>query len=114
MKSIQSLLLNLNTVLNAISDDLTIYHYESPTDCDIPYGVWTEEGEGEAFNSNNKKSEQIIAGSVDFYTQTEFDTLVDSIQEALNECEGCSWVLDTVQYEDETKLIHYTWTWELS
>ena len=35
---------------------------------------------------------------------------MDLIQEALNTSEGVGWVLSSVQYEDETNLIHYEWT----
>ena len=41
-------------------------------------------------------------------TKSEYDTMTDSIQEALN-CEDISWTLNSFQYEDETKLLHYEW-----
>ena len=113
MKSIQTLLTNLYTALNAIDDNLYIYHYERAEDFTLPYGVWGEDGEADSFHGDNKKKEQVIAGYLDFYTQTEFDPLVDEIQITLDDLENCSWNLDSVLYEDETKLIHYSWRWEL-
>lgn len=111
MKSIQTLLSNFKTEINSI-EGLTAYHYERAEDFSLPYAVWAENGEAESFHGNNRKEEQTITGSIDLYTETEFDPLVDSIQGALNDV--CVWSLDSVQYEDATKLIHYSWVWELN
>ena len=51
-----------------------------------------------------------MRGTIDLYTRQEFDPAVDQIQEGLNTSEGVGWVLSSVQYEDETNLIHYEWT----
>jgi hypothetical protein len=37
---------------------------------------------------------------------------LDNIQAALNSLR-IPWRLNSVQYEDETNLIHYEWTWEV-
>jgi hypothetical protein len=111
MKSIQNLLSSFYNQLNTI-EDLTCYHYERAEDYSLPYGVWAETGESDSFNADNGKKEQVIEGTMDFYTETEFDPLFDEIQSVLNEM-CCGWVLDSVQYEDSTKLIHYTWNWEM-
>lgn len=110
MTSIQSKLRSIYENLNMISDDLTVYHYERAEDYSLPYGVWTEEGESDSFNADNGKKEQVIEGSLDFYTETEFDPFIDDIQGVLDST-CCGWVLESVQYEDETKLIHYSWSW---
>lgn len=113
MKSISSRLIELNTALNDINENLTIYHYEKAEDASTPYGVWAETGEGNSDRKNNHKTEQTIEGYIDYFTFEEFDTLIDAIQGALNGLEGCSWSLERAQYEDNTKLIHYRWDWEL-
>ncbi len=110
MKSMQSLLRSLYEALNGI-ENLECYHYEKAEDCSVPYAVWQEDGEDSSFHANNRKEEQTIIGSLDYFTQEEFDSVVDDIQETLNGI--CAWTLDSVQYEDETKLIHYSWRWEL-
>ncbi len=110
MKSMQNLLRNLYEALNGI-ENLECYHYEKAEDCSVPYAVWQEDGEDSSFHANNRKEEQTIMGSLDYFTQEEFDSVVDDIQETLNGI--CAWTLDSVQYEDETKLIHYSWRWEL-
>lgn len=114
MKSMQSRLINFCTAISSIENLDNVFHYEKAEDCeDAPYIVWAEEGEGDSSNADNKKQEQVIVGSLDFYTLTEFDPFVDSIQSVLNGLQGCAWRLSSVQQEDATKLIHYTWNWEL-
>ena len=85
------------------------YHYWRPVK-DVPCIIWAETGEENSFSSDNRKSEQSIVGTVDLFTKTEFDPLADEIQSTLDEL-GLTWLLETVQYEDETNLIHMTWTW---
>ena len=109
MKSMQNLLRNLYEALNGI-ENLECYHYEKAEDCSVPYAVWQEDGEDSSFHANNRKEEQNIAGTVDLFTKTEFDPLVDEVQETL-EGLGVTWSLNAVAYEDETKMIHYTWDW---
>ena len=53
---------------------------------------------------------QNIVGTVDLFTKTEFDPLADDVQNVLDEL-GVTWSLESVQYEDETNLIHMEWSW---
>lgn len=95
--------------LTAVSSD--VYHYFRPPKKPAPFIVWHEDAEEGSFSAGNRKAEQIIHGRVDLYTKTEFDPLADDIQSALLNLDGCGWVLDSVQYEDETGLIHLSWQW---
>lgn len=88
-----------------------VYHYEKPAAVKAPYIIWAEQGEGDSFYAGNHKEEQNISGVVDLYTLEEFDPLADEVQTALDGV--CSWRLDSVLYEDETKLIHYSWDFEV-
>lgn len=76
----------------------------------FPAVVWAESGEDESFNSDNQKSEQRIIGYIDLFTKTEFDPLCDAVQTTLADL-GVTWRLNSVQYEDETNVIHYEWEW---
>lgn len=90
-----------------------VYHYWRPN-MSAPFAVWAEDGEADAFDANNRKKEQILTGYVDYYTKDEFDTTADLIQDALLSLQGdtsFAWRLDSVQYEEQTNLIHYQWTW---
>lgn len=110
MKSLNETLRTVYEALVAI-DGAKVYHYEKPAAVKAPYVIWGENGEDGSFHANNRKQEQVITGAVNLYTLTEFDPLVDAIQEALDGV--CSWTLESVMYEDDTKLIHYTWEFEV-
>lgn len=88
------------------------YHYKKPAHKTPPYAVWAETGEGDSFQGDNGKGEQLIEGTLDFFTLTEFDPCVDGFQNVLEQLAGGSWELANVDYEDETRLIHYAWRWE--
>lgn len=107
-----SKLLKIRDALNEI-DGLKVYHYWRPR-LQAPFCVWQEEGEGDSTWSDNHKKEQVITGTIDYYTLTEYDPMVDAIQNQLNSIEVLGWELDTVMYEDETNLIHYSWNWEIA
>lgn len=89
----------------------SVFHYLRPPKQSPPFIVWAEDREEGSFSAGNRKAEQVLHGRVDLYTKTEFDTMEDGIQTALNQLDGCGWLLDSVQYEDETGLIHYSWQW---
>ena len=59
------------------------------------------------------KGEQAITGTVDYFTLTEYDGNIEAIQLALNTVENLSWAINSVQYEEDTNLIHYEWRWSL-
>ena len=103
---LQAKLRQIGVELAKITANCTHYYRTNK----YPAIVWAESGEEESFSSDNKKSEQRIIGTVDLFTKTEFDTLIDDVQTTLNSL-GLTWVLDSVQYEDETRVIHYEWGW---
>lgn len=107
-----SLLVKIRDALAEI-DGLKVYHYWRPQ-LKAPYCLWQEEGEGESLHTGNHKSEQVIVGTVDYYTLNDLDPMIDTIQEKLNSVENLGWSLSSVLYEDETNLIHYTWDWQIS
>jgi len=72
-----------------------------------PYIVWAEEGSDD-LQLNGVHVEKAITGTVDLYTKTEDDPLAASVESALDSVEGV-WNLNSVQYEQETGLIHHEW-----
>lgn len=93
-----------------------VYHYWRPQ-MQAPFCVWAEDGEGTSFHADDKKQEQVVTGFVDYYTKTEYDSALDVIQDTLNTLMSLipfAWVLNSVQYEEDTNLIHYEWRWELA
>lgn len=106
MMSLQTKLEKLYTPFLELS--CTVSHYRRTAR--PPFVVWAETGEDRHWGADNHKGEQQLSGIIDLYTLTEFDTLADDIQEILNG-EEVGWILDSVQYEEETNLIHYQWRW---
>lgn len=111
MKSLNENLSLIKRILVAADPSLPVYHYYRPARETLDrYVVWAEDSETTSLNANNRKEQQQVRGTIDLYTLQEFDPAVDLIQEGLNTSEGVGWVLSSVQYEDETNLIHYEWT----
>lgn len=114
MKSLNE---NLKTIKDALlasvqtGEPVAVYHYERPARENLKrYVVWAEDGETESQVVNNHKVQQQLHGTVDLYTTIEFDTWADRIQEQLDAAAGTTWMLDSVQYEDATGLIHFEWS----
>lgn len=107
MMSLQSKLQQMGVAFAGVTQNC--YHYWRPVKT-VPCLIWAENGEEDSFHSDNHKSEQRIAGTVDLFTKTEFDPLADAVQDTL-ESLGVTWALESVQYEEETNLIHMEWTW---
>ena len=87
-------------------------HYEAMNKED-KYIVWAEDGEGDSVHGDGHKLEQVIQGTIDYFTKTDGDENIDKIQDALDE-EKISYYLSSVQYEDETGYMHYEWIWEVA
>lgn len=87
------------------------YHYWRPK-MQQPYLIWAEDGEN-GHSADNVKSAQAVTGVADYYTKQEYDPAVDAIQAAMN-IHGIAWRLDSVQFEETTGLIHYSWDWEVA
>lgn len=108
--------MTLNEKLKKIRDvlselDIDVYHYDA-NDSKAEYIVWSESGESSAMSADNAKQEQCINGTIDLYTHKEYNPIVDAVQNQLND-NMISFMLISVQYEDETKLIHYEWEFNI-
>lgn len=88
-----------------------VFHYTAPPRTRPPYIVWAEDG-AEHFQSDNKNSETAYTGTIDLYTKAEGDPLMEAIPAALNKT-SAAWYLNSVQYEEDTQIIHYEWVWEV-
>lgn len=107
--TLQQKLKKLNNGFAALS--VPFSHYWRPRK-EPPFGTWAERGEGDSFHANNQKVEQAIAGTADYFTKVEFDPVADEVQ-AMLQANTASWRLESVQYEEDTELIHFEWTWEV-
>lgn len=95
--------------LKEVSDNVS--HYEAFKKPD-KYIVWAEDSEGDSVEGDNRKINQSIQGTIDYFTKEDMDPKVDEIQNALINAE-ISFYLNSVQYEEETQYIHYEWIWEV-
>ena len=80
---------------------------------DGSYGVISIDGEADSYHGDNKKENQAPQGTVDLYTLNNDRSLMTQIQTTLNGFDGCAWYLNSVQYEDETRLLHWEWVFSL-
>ena len=78
----------------------------------VPYGVWAEDGDVSP-SADNVNSTQILSGTTDYFTKIEDDANVDAIEAIF--AAASAWIaarLNSIQYEDDTGLLHYEWAWE--
>lgn len=89
-----------------------VYHFRAPQNTAAPYFVYGEDSQDASFYADGVLCTQALQGTIDYYTQDGEDPAVDEIQNSLNAA-GISFWLNSVQYEDETNLVHYEWVWEV-
>ena len=49
-----------------------VFHYEAWAKPD-KYIVWAEDTEADSLNSDDRKEEQVLQGTIDYFTLTEFE-----------------------------------------
>jgi hypothetical protein len=76
------------------------------------YIVWAEDGEAGSCNADDQKVDQVLQGTIDYFTKTEFDINFELIQDKLNSAD-LVWRLNSIQHEEDTGYIHYEWLWEM-
>lgn len=105
--------MRLDDVKNALlTIGVPVYHYTALEQLN-KYIVWAEDNQADAAWADGKMQEQAIEGTIDYFTKQENDPNMQIIQNALNN--GCiSWRLTSVQYETDTRYIHYEWTFQVS
>ena len=107
--------------LNIIKETLLkvtnkVYHYQA-LKADDKYIVWAEDSEGSSVEGDDRKINQSIQGTIDYFTKEECDENADKIQEELKAA-GISFYLNSIQYENRDDggagYIHYEWVWEIA
>ena len=103
---------NLDVIKNALlTVTQNVGHYEAREKTD-QYIVWAEDGSGINSWSDNKRKAGSITGTVDYFTKTENDSNVASIEAAFKSIR-IGWRLNSIQKEKDTGYIHFEWSWEL-
>lgn len=102
----------LEKVMNALlTVTPNVYHYEAFAAADR-YIVWAEDTEVASLEADDYKAGQTVEGTIDYFTKDEDDENIEMIPVALNAFR-IGWTLNSVQYEEETELIHYEWTFRV-
>lgn len=104
-----SMLETLRAALAALTDKA--YHINAAPNTVPPYLVWMEDGDND-LTANNVHGERCFTGTVDLYTKSDTDPLVEQVPAAL-EGIGAAWYFNSLQYEEDTGLNHYEWVWEV-
>ena len=99
----------LQAALAALTD--RCYHYVAAPNAEPPYITWMEDGDNDLM-AGNAHAERCYTGSAHLFTKAEGDPLFDAIPAAIEDI-GASWYFNSVQYEEDTGLIHYEWYWEV-
>lgn len=100
---------DIRDALLTVTQDTFHYHAHKKPD---KYIVWAEDGEAGSSNADDYKTDQVIQGTIDYFTKEEFDLNFKLIQATLNSLK-LTWRLNSIQYEQDTKYIHYEWIWEM-
>lgn len=87
-----------------------VYLYTAKGNSKAPYVVYGVDGDNNLFGGNGR-AELADAGYIDLFTKSATDPLIKDIPEALDIAE-VSFYLNSVQFEEETSLLHYEWRWE--
>ena len=94
-----------------VSVTTNTYHYHADPKADVPYIVWKEDGRNDLLAAG-EHVEKAWTGVIDLYTKEENDPFVYGVETALSGV-GAAWSLVSVDYEEETGRIHYSWDWEI-
>lgn len=89
----------------------SVFHYEAMNKPDW-YIVYAEDSEGSSVEGDDRKINQSIQGTIDYFTKKDWDENVNKIQEVLKNAR-ISFYLNSVQFEEETGYQHYEWVWEV-
>lgn len=98
----------LSAALAALTE--RCYHYYAMPGTTPPYIVWAEDGDND-LSADNVHAERCFEGTVDLFTREEGDDLIKAVPSAL-EGVGAAYYLNSVQYEEDTGLLHFEWVWQ--
>ena len=76
------------------------------------YGVWGEDSATSVW-ADGKLCERSTQGTVDLFADDDGGFAKELIESALNSVD-CSWYLNSIQYENDTRLLHYEWVFEVA
>ena len=99
----------IRKALASVTEDA--YKYFAAPGASFPYIVWGDDGANN-LKANNGGGEKCATGYIDLYTKRDSDPLAGKIEAALEKIPA-AFQLISVEYEEETGVIHHSWDWEL-
>jgi len=95
-----------------------VYHYHAPTrQAGEKYIVWGETGGSVALNADDAQQAVTVTGELILYTQTEYDTLVNSLLAALTALakdELFAFQVGGMGYDETGHFFQYVYSWSMS
>lgn len=76
------------------------------------YGTAALDGGGDTVWADDAMQEQALTGAVHLFTRDAGHAQMQAVQAALNRA-GVCWRFTSSQYEEDTRLTHYEWAFEL-
>lgn len=77
------------------------------------YGVFSPEGEADALWADGEQLAQATEGTIDLFCRSASRAAMEKVQAALRAMDGIAWRLLSTQFEEETKLVHYEWVFQV-
>lgn len=77
------------------------------------YGVVSLDGAGDTVFAGGHCTNQAVQGTVDLFVNGDTVAPAQAVQEALDGFDGCAWRLNSVQFEEDTMLVHWEWIYQL-
>lgn len=88
-----------------------VWRYKAPENASVPYVVWAEDSRRD-FEADGAHAEIAWQGTVDYFTRDEDDGAVEDIEDCLTNLD-IPWSLNSVQYEQQTGVLHYEWVFTI-
>lgn len=104
--------MSLQDLKSALTETVdNVWRYRAPANASVPYAVWAEDSRND-FTADGRHVEISWQGTIDYFTRVEDDPAIDDIEDMLTDLD-LTWYLNSVQYEEETGVIHYEWVWNI-
>lgn len=102
-----------NLVVALKETGIPFAEYEWKTRPSGDYGTVALEFEADALYGDDQKQMRSFEGSVDLFMQLRDMMKVAAVESALAAvCESC-WSLNSIQYENDSGLVHYEWAFQV-
>jgi len=72
------------------------------------YIVFAEDGAND-FMAGGRHAERATEGTVDLFTRNYAPDAASSVEQALQGLTGVAWSLNSIQFEEDTRYVHFEW-----